>query len=111
MVILHKTGLECNKHSEIIFTPYWLMPKPSGQGINFLSRHIRYLIDTGGEDAVGIGTDFDGFTTPPDDLDNASQMLRLTQRLMIDGYSPEAIKKILGGNALRAICDGWGRKS
>lgn len=95
----------------VIFMPYWLMPKPSGQGINFLSRHIQYLIDKGGEDVIGIGTDFDGFTTPPDDLDNASQMPRLTQRLWMDRHSPERIKKILGGNALRAICDGWGKKN
>ncbi len=94
----------------VIFMPYWLMPKPSGQGINFLSRHIQVLIDTGGEDVVGIGTDFDGFTTPPDDLDNASQMPRLTQRLLVDGHSELRIKKILGGNALRAVCEGWGKK-
>jgi microsomal dipeptidase-like Zn-dependent dipeptidase len=94
----------------VIFMPYWLMPKESRQGINFLSRHIQYMVDTGGEDVVGIGTDFDGFATPPDDLDNASQMPRLTQRLLVDGHSPDRIKKILGGNALRAIREGWGRK-
>lgn len=94
----------------VIFMPYWLMPKESNQGINFISRHIRYLADVGGEDVVGIGTDFDGFTTPPDDLDNAGLMRRLTQRLVVDGYGESQIKKILGGNALRVICDGWGRK-
>jgi microsomal dipeptidase-like Zn-dependent dipeptidase len=93
----------------VIFMPYWLMPKESGQGINFISRHTQYLVDTGGEDVVGIGTDFDGFTTPPDDLDNASQMPRLTQRLVVDGHSESRIKKILGGNALRAIRQGWGK--
>jgi microsomal dipeptidase-like Zn-dependent dipeptidase len=95
----------------VILMPYWLMPKESGQGINFVSRHIQYLVDVGGEDVVGIGTDLDGFTTPPEDLDNASQMPRLTQRLLVDGHRPERIKKILGGNALRAIRDGWGRKA
>ena len=95
----------------VIFMPYWLMPKESRQGINFLSRHIQYMVNTGGEDLVGIGTDFDGFATPPDDLDNASQMPRLTQRLLVDGHSPERILKILGGNALRAIRAGWGRRS
>ncbi len=94
----------------VIFMPYWLMPKESNQGINFISRHIQYLIDTGGEDVVGIGTDFDGFTTPPDDLDNASEMSRLTQRLVADGHSADRIKKIWGGNALRAIREGWGKK-
>jgi microsomal dipeptidase-like Zn-dependent dipeptidase len=95
----------------VIFMPYWLMPKESRQGLNFISRHIQHIIQTGGEDVVGIGTDFDGFTTPPDDLDTASQMPRLTQRLVIDGYSPETIKKILGLNALRVIREGWGRQA
>jgi len=94
----------------VIFMPYWLMPKESGQGINFISRHIQYVVNTAGEDVVGIGTDFDGFTTPPDDLDNAAQLPRLTQRLTIDGHKEERIKKILGGNALRAIREGWGKK-
>lgn len=91
----------------VIFMPYWLMPKESGQGINFISRHIQYLIDTGGEEVVGIGTDFDGFTTPPDDLDNASLMPRLTQRLVVDGHSEVRIKKVLGENALRVIRQSW----
>jgi microsomal dipeptidase-like Zn-dependent dipeptidase len=91
----------------VIFMPYWLMPKESGQGLNFISRHIQYLMDTGGEDVVGIGTDFDGFTTPPDDLDNASQMPRLTQRLVVDGHSEVRIKKVLGENALRVIRESW----
>lgn len=95
----------------VIFMPYWLMPKESYQGINAISRHIQYLVDVGGEDVVGIGTDFDGFTTPPDDLDNESMMPRLTQRLVVDDYSREQIFKILGGNALRVLREGWGRKS
>ena len=95
----------------VIFMPYWLMPKNSGQGVNFISRHLQYFIDAGGEDLPGIGTDFDGFATPPDDLDNASQLPRLTQRLVVDGYNEVQIKKILGENALRAIRAGWGRRS
>lgn len=93
----------------VIFMPYWLMPKESAQGLNFISRHIQYLVNTGGTGVVGIGTDFDGFTTPPVDLDNAALMPRLTQRLVVDGYPEDQIKSILGGNALRAIRAGWGR--
>jgi membrane dipeptidase len=60
---------------------------------------------------VGLGTDFDGFTTPPEDLKDASEMPRLTQRLLSDGYSERTICKILGGNALRVLRDGWGKKN
>ncbi len=95
----------------VIFMPYWLMPKEAGQGLNFISNHIQYLFDTGGEDVASIGTDFDGFTTPPDDLDNASQMYRLFQRLVADGHSVDRIKKVMGGNGLRAVREGWGKKA
>jgi len=94
----------------VIFMPYWLMPKESGQGLNFISRHLQYFVDTGGEEVAGLGTDFDGFTTPPDDLDNASLLPRLTQRLVADGHSEKVIKGILGDNALRAI-QHWGKQS
>jgi len=94
----------------VIFMPYWLMPKESKQGIDFISRTIQHLVNVGGEDCVGIGTDFDGFTTPPDDLIDASQMPRLTQRLLVDGYTHDQIVKILGGNALRLLREGWGKK-
>jgi membrane dipeptidase len=94
----------------VIFMPYWLMPKEGAQGLNFVARHMQYLVDMGGEDCVGIGTDFDGFATPPDDLDNASRMPRLTQRLVADGHPADRVKKILGGNAIRALREGWGKK-
>ncbi len=34
----------------VIFMPYWLMPKESAQGLNFVSRHMQYLVNVGGED-------------------------------------------------------------
>lgn len=94
----------------VIFMPYWLIPHGHGQGLNEVARTIEYLVNIAGEDAVGLGTDFDGFTTPPEDLKDASEMPRLTQRLLADGYRERTICKILGGNALRVLRDGWGKK-
>jgi microsomal dipeptidase-like Zn-dependent dipeptidase len=94
----------------VIFMPYWLMPHATGQGINFLARTIDHFVNVAGEDHVGVGTDFDGFTTPPEDLKDASEMPRLTQRLLVEGYGEERVKKILGGNALRVLREGWGKK-
>jgi membrane dipeptidase len=56
---------------------------------------------------VGIGSDFDGFTDPPDDMKDASELPHLTQRLLSEGYSQEMIQKIWGGNALRVFREGW----
>ena len=39
----------------------------------------------------------------------ASRLPRLTHRLLVAGYSPADIQKILGGNALRVLREGWKR--
>jgi membrane dipeptidase len=95
----------------VIFMPYWLIPHGHGQGLNQVARTIEHFVNLAGEDAIGLGTDFDGFTTPPEDLKDASEMPRLTQRLLADGFSERTICKILGGNALRLLRDGWGKKN
>jgi membrane dipeptidase len=94
----------------VIFMNYWLMPHETKRGLNFIARTLRYLVDVGGIDHVAIGSDFDGFTDPPDDLKDASELPKLTQRLLAEGYSKEQIVKILGGNALRVLREGWGKK-
>lgn len=94
----------------VIFMNYWLMPHETKRGLNFITRTLDHFVHVGGIDHVGIGTDFDGFTDPPDDLRDASQLPRLTQRLVAEGYDTEAIAKIWGGNVLRVLRDGWGKK-
>jgi len=94
----------------VIFMNYWLMPHETKRGLNFIARTIEHFVDVGGIDHVAIGSDFDGFTDPPDDLKDASELPRLTQRLMAEGYSEKAIRKIWGGNALRVLREGWGKK-
>lgn len=102
----------------VIFMNYWLMAHETALGLDFVSRTLEHFINAAGtENVAGFGSDFDGFTDPPDDLVDASQVPRLTQRLVAergpDGrkYSDEAIEKILGGNALNVLRAGWGRKT
>ena len=93
----------------VIFMNYWLRPGESKRGLNVITQTLRAFIDAAGEDAVGLGTDFDGFTTPPSDLDNTAKMYRLTQRLRAEGFSAAQVRKVLGGNALRVLREGWRR--
>lgn len=95
----------------VIFMNYWLMPHQAGRGLDFIARTIEHLVRVAGPDCVAIGSDFDGFTDPPDDLKDASELPRLTQRLVAEEYSEEQIIKILGGNALRVLRTGWGKKT
>ncbi len=54
-----------------------------------------------------LGTDFDGFTDPPDDVEDASRMPDVTRMLLERGVSEADVQKILGGNAQRILETGW----
>ena len=95
----------------VILMNYWLMPRESVRGLNIITQTLRAFVNAAGEDAVGLGTDFDGFTEPPSDLLNAAQLPRLTQRLLAEGFGEALVQKILGGNALRVLRDGWGKRN
>lgn len=94
----------------VIFMNYWLMPHETKRGLNYIARTLEHLVNVAGVEHVAIGTDFDGFTDPPDDLPDASQLPKLTQRLVAEGYSLDAIQKIWGDNVLRVLREGWGKK-
>ena len=94
----------------VIFMNYWLMPHETKRGLNFIARTLEHFVNVAGIDHVAIGTDFDGFTDPPDDLKDAIRLPKLTQRLIAEGYRPGEIEKIWSGNALRVLRQGWGRQ-
>ena len=92
----------------IIFMTRWLDADAPGAGLPSIARTIDHIREvTGSDDHVMIGSDFDGFTEPPDDLADASWMGRLTDHLLGRGMSEEALRKLLGGNALRILEAGW----
>lgn len=98
----------------IIFMNYWISPVDSPLGIKYIERTLEHAMKIGGSDIVGIGTDFDGFTDPPDEITDMSELPRITKYLKCltgkDGkqkYSDEVIAKFLGGNALRVLKEGW----
>ncbi len=68
-----------------------------------VADHIDHLVKVAGIDHVGIGSDFDGITSWPVGLEDVSCYPKLTEELLRRGYSDEAIKKINGGNVLRAL--------
>ena len=71
--------------------------------------HVDHIVKVAGIDHVGIGSDFDGITSPPEGLADISKMPNLVAALLKRGYSETDIKKILGGNYLRVIREVTGR--
>jgi len=71
--------------------------------IHTLIDHIEHIIDVAGVDHVGIGSDYDGVTMLPTQLEDASSYPYITQALLDRGHSAEDIRKILGGNMMRVM--------
>lgn len=70
---------------------------------NSLIDHFDHVIQVAGIDHVGIGTDFDGIPVPPEGIDSAADLPKVTVALMARGYSAEDMRKLLGGNLLRVF--------
>src|SRR5437870_3828469 len=65
--------------------------------------HIEHIIKVAGIDHVGLGSDYDGITSVPEQLEDVAKYPVITQALLDRGYNAEQIHKVLGGNLLRAM--------
>jgi membrane dipeptidase len=71
--------------------------------LSLLIDHIDYIVKMIGPDHVGLGSDFDGIESPPQQLDDVSTYPLITRELLKRGYKPADIEKILGGNFIRVL--------
>jgi membrane dipeptidase len=77
-------------------------PIPTGS-VHHVVDHIEHIIKVAGVDHVGLGSDYDGISSVPKQLEDVSCYPYITQELLNRGYSKEDILKILGGNLLRVL--------
>jgi len=101
----------------VIFMNYWLSQIDTRMGMKYIMQTIDRIARFGGVETPAIGSDFDGMTDPPDELTDMSHMPRLTRELASQWRSPDSprysdsdLRKILGGNTIRLLRGGWGRK-
>jgi membrane dipeptidase len=71
--------------------------------IHVLLDHIDHIVKIAGIDHVGLGSDYDGVSILPEQLDDASSYPLITQGLLDRGYSEADVRKILGGNMLSVM--------
>lgn len=82
----------------------WRRAHPIPRGtIHDLVDHIEHLVKKAGIDHVGIGSDYDGVDSVPEQLEDVSTYPLITQELLNRGYKKEQILKILGGNFIRVM--------
>jgi membrane dipeptidase len=93
----------------VIFMPYWLEASHPGPGLEAIWRTMKQINEwSGGEwQHVGIGTDFDGWTDPPDDCKSAGELPRVREILESKGLGRPEVEAVLGTNARRVLREGW----
>lgn len=75
-------------------------PLFAGDDISDIVHHIDYFISLGGEDNIGLGSDFDGVECLPTGLNGVQDMEKLIKMLP---YSTEIREKIAYKNFIRLI--------
>ena len=63
-------------------------------------RHIRHIINVGGIESVGLGSDYDG-TNISFEMNGAADMQMLAEKLRQEKFTEEEIEKIFYKNVLR----------
>jgi membrane dipeptidase len=77
-------------------------PIPRGS-IHDVVDHIEHIIKIAGIDHVGLGSDFDGIDSTPEQLEDVSKYPLITQELLNRGHTKEEIVKVLGANLMRVF--------
>lgn len=82
----------------------WRKENPIEAGtIHDVVDHVDHIVKVAGVDHVGLGSDYDGVSLLPAQLEDVSTYPYITQALLDRGYSKPDIRKILGENVLRAL--------
>jgi membrane dipeptidase len=82
----------------------WYRERPYPRGtIHDLLDHIDHIAKVAGVEHVGLGSDFDGISVVPEQLEDVSYFPYITQGLLDRGYSEVEIQGILGGNLMRVF--------
>jgi membrane dipeptidase len=71
--------------------------------VDSICDHIEHIVRVAGEDAVALGSDFDGFVPLPRGMRDVSDLPAITQVLSNRGFSQLKLRKLLGENFLNYL--------
>ena len=90
----------------------WERENPIESGSVFdVCDHIDHVKKIAGVDHIGLGSDFDGITIVPRQLEDVSTYPVITQELLNRGYTAAEIHQIMSGNILRVMRAAEAKKS
>ncbi len=97
-------GVLCvNFCPEFLDEDYWKGNKKKPPTIDKVIEHIEHIIDVGGIDCVGIGSDYDGMGPAPEGLEDVSKLPNLAKKLTERGYNEREVSKIMHDNFVRVF--------
>jgi membrane dipeptidase len=88
---------------QILFNKYPAETYNIRPALPALIDQIDYMVKLAGIDHVGIGSDFDGINSSPQQLDDVTTYPLVTKALLERGYRRRDIDKILGENFIRVL--------
>lgn len=100
---LKRSGMQYEYAVTTIMNQYPAEATAARPTLDMLLQHLDYIVHQAGVDHVGLGSDFDGISSSPQQLDDVTSYPVITQALLKRGYSKRDVKKILGGNFLRVL--------
>lgn len=87
----------------VIFERNFIANQRPQKKLRTIVDHMEHIIRVGGEDAVSLGSDYDGMITLPTDFPDIRWQPVLVDEMLNRGWSEARIRKILGENFLRVI--------
>src|SRR5881296_281720 len=97
---LRATGVDSTANADSVKA--WLHHAPRAT-LQQVADHIEHVRDVAGVDHVGLGSDFDGITSVPLGLEDASKFPDLIAELLRRGWSEQDVRNVAGLNALRVL--------
>jgi len=97
-------GVICvNFCPEFLDEEYWKGEKTDPPSIDKVIEHIEHIVNVGGIESAGIGSDYDGMGPAPTGLEDVSKLPNITMKLLDKGFHKDEVAKIMGGNFLRVF--------
>lgn len=90
----------------VLFAGQYLRRRGGPRDGVMVLEHLEHIAKVAGDDAMALGSDFDGFITPPKDIrDGFAAYYRLVQGMLERGWSEKRIRGCLGENFLRSFAE------
>lgn len=82
----------------------WDKENPIERGsVHDVVDHIVHIAKIAGFEHVGLGSDYDGINSTPEQLEDVSTYPVITQELLNRGFTAEQIHAVMSGNVMRVL--------